>query len=488
MRRRSRSSVRVRAALLLGVLLAAALGAAVLLRGDAPAPGVPLVPAAPGSDAAPVPDPFAYDPDDEPELVRRAAEGTSHPLYAHSPGGAAATAARVAAWRPQVDKAAADAGVQPELLEALVFLESAGRADAQAGGLEGAVGLTQILAETGQSLLGMRIEVERSRRLGRRIARALRAGRLAEAERLRADRRVVDERFDPVKALAGSARYLTIAREELEREDLAFVSYHMGIGNLQGVLRAYGEEAPSYARVYFDSTPNHHADVQRRLAAFGDDSATYLWRLYAAREIMRLHREDPAELARRQELQTAKNSAEELLHPPAETPRFATPVALRAAWDDGTIRAFPNRAGRDGPGARSAHGRARPPARPARRPLPRPAAGRARARPVRRRPDARVLGRPRPLTVTSTVRDVAYQRELLRRNREATRNFSLHTTGWAFDVARDYGSARQARAFQFVLDRLQVLNVIAWVREPRAIHITAGPDAEALRPLLERLS
>ena len=395
MRRRSRSSVRVRAALLLGVLLAAALGAAVLLRGDAPAPGVPLVPAAPGSDAAPVPDPFAYDPDDEPELVRRAAEGTSHPLYAHSPGGAAATAARVAAWRPQVDTAAADAGVQPELLEALVFLESAGRADAQAGGLEGAVGLTQILAETGQSLLGMRIEVERSRRLGRRIARALRAGRLAEAERLRADRRVVDERFDPVKALAGSARYLTIAREELEREDLAFVSYHMGIGNLQGVLRAYGEEAPSYARVYFDSTPNHHADVQRRLAAFGDDSATYLWRLYAAREIMRLHREDPAELARRQALQTAKNSAEELLHPPAETPRFATPEALRAAWDDGTIRAFPNRAGRDRPGARSAHGRARPPARPARRPLSRLAAGRARARAVRRRPDARVLGRPR---------------------------------------------------------------------------------------------
>jgi hypothetical protein len=76
----------------------------------------------------------------------------------------------------------------------------------------------------------------------------------------------------------------------------------------------------------------------------------------------------------------------------------------------------------------------------------------------------------------------------LRRNREATRNFSLHTTGWAFDVAREYRSARQARAFQFVLDRLQVLNVIAWVREPRAIHITAGPDAEALEPLLERLS
>jgi hypothetical protein len=38
-----------------------------------------------------------------------------------------------------------------------------------------------------------------------------------------------------------------------------------------------------------------------------------------------------------------------------------------------------------------------------------------------------------------------------------------------------------------VLDRLQVLNVIAWVREPRAIHITASAHAEALLPLLERL-
>ena len=72
------------------------------------------------------------------------------------------------------------------------------------------------------------------------------------------------------------------------------------------------------------------------------------------------------------------------------------------------------------------------------------------------------------------MRDEEYQRLLVRRNREATRNYSLHTTGWAFDIARDYRSERQAHAFQFVLDRLQVLNVIAWVREPGAIHVTAA--------------
>ena len=92
-----------------------------------------------------------------------------------------------------------------------------------------------------------------------------------------------------------------------------------------------------------------------------------------------------------------------------------------------------------------------------------------------------------PLVVTSTVRDERYQRLLVRSNREATRNYSLHTTGWAFDVERRYRSGAQARAFQFVLDRLQVLGAIAWVREPDAIHITVARDAKSLLPLLDRL-
>jgi hypothetical protein len=474
---------------LAGAVLFAALIAGLALRGDAPAPGVQVVPTPPGEEDAgePIPDPFAYDPDDEDALVRRAAQGTAHILYARSPGGATATAERVARWRPRVEAAAQQAGVDPDLVEGLVFLESAGREDAMAGDTESAVGLTQILAETGQNLLGMRVDVERSARLTRRIARALRRADLAKVQELRRERRAIDQRYDPVKSLAATARYLTIAREQLGREDLAFVSYHMGIGNLQGVLRAYGEERPSYARLYFDSTPANHPDVQRRLMAFGDDSSTYLWRVYAARDIMRLFRSDPAELARRQALQTAKNSAEELLHPPDATPRFDTPEALKAAWDDDSIRAFP-----DEP---EITGLARDPrmGELARRVGAPPALYRG------LRPEALATalyigaqvrefsGGGSPLRVTSTVRDDAYQQQLMRRNREATRNYSLHTTGWAFDVAREYTSRRQALAFQFVLDRLQVLNVIAWVREPDAIHVTASGDAKALLPLLERL-
>jgi hypothetical protein len=86
-----------------------------------------------------------------------------------------------------------------------------------------------------------------------------------------------------------------------------------------------------------------------------------------------------------------------------------------------------------------------------------------------------------PLTVTSTVRDAAYQDLLVGNNPEATPNYSLHTTGWAFDVSRRYRNRRQAQGFQYALDRLQALNLIAWAREPGAIHVTVSEDAERLR-------
>ena len=472
------------------VLIAAGIAGFLTRSDDLPA-GVTTVPTPPGEageNVEPVADPFAWDPDRAGEFTRRAAAGNSHVLYALSPGGAAASAERTARWRPLVERAADEAGVDPDTLEALVFLESAGRPDARApGGLEAAAGLTQILAETATNLLGMQVDLEAGRRITRLLARAERRGRERRAERLRRARAAVDERFDPEQALAGTARYLTIASERLGREDLAFVSYHMGIGNLEGVLDAYGEGRPPYVRVYFDSTPNRNRDAYRRLAALGDDSSNYWWKLLAAREIMRLWREDRAELDRLAALHTAKASAEEVLHPLEETPMFATPDDLAGAWDEGEIVPFPDEEAITG--------------------LRRdPRMGELAKRidqPVERyrglRPEAlamalyigaevRALSGQAPLIVTSTVRDGSYQTQLVARNSEATRRYSLHTTGWAFDVLRDYRSRRQALAFQFVLDRLRTLNAIAWVREPRAIHITAASGAEPLLPLLDRVN
>jgi soluble lytic murein transglycosylase-like protein len=432
-------------------------------------------------------DPLAYTPEREAAFAAAAARGHAHIIYAKSPGGARASAARTARYRPLVEAAAEAAGLEPDTLEAIVLLESAGRPDAIADPrLEGAVGLTQILAETGSNLLGMKVDPRAARRIGRSLRRAARAGDSALVARLRARRRQVDERFDPPKALAAAARYLSIAREELGRADLAVVSYHMGIGNLQGALRAYGEDDVSYARLYFDSTPLEHAEAYRKLAALGDDSATYLWRVEAAREIMRLYRTDPAQLDRISALQTAKNSAEEVLHPRDETDPFATPSDLRAAYDDRRLVAL-----RTATLAR--YGLAIDPGMGELAPR----LGRDEATYRGLRPTALALlayigagvrsisGANGSLVLTSGVRDERYQRLLLARNREATPNYSLHTTGWAFDIKRTYRSRAQALAFEFMLERLQSHDLIAWVREPAAIHVTVSSDARRIAAVLE---
>ena len=449
--------------------------------GDRTPGGIPTVAPAPGGkDEQGLPDPFAWDPEREDEFVSRAAKGTSHLLYTLSPGGVAESAERVDRWRPQIEAAAKVADVNPDTLEGLVFLESAGRDDAVTpNGIEGAVGLTQILAGTATDLLDMQVDTGRSAQLSRRIDREQARGHEDKVRALRAERARVDERFDGAKALEATGRYLKLARETLGREDYAFVSYHMGIGNLQGVLRAFGESS-GWPEVYFDSSFSRHAAAYGKLLELGDDSSNYYWKVLAGREIMRLYRDDPTELERLIALHGAKGSAEEVLHPPGSAPQFADPGQLRAAWDDGQIVAFPDRPQVTGlerdPRMGELAGRLDQPAG-----LYRGLKPEALAMALYIGAQVRALSGDGPLTITSTVRDEAYQRELVKGNREATRNFSLHTTGWAFDVARAYRDRAQALAFQFLLDRLTALDLIAWVREPGAIHVTvAGDAAQAL--------
>jgi Family of unknown function (DUF5715)/Transglycosylase SLT domain len=362
----------------------------------------------------------------------------------------------------------------------MVFLESAGYPDARASDdLEGAVGLTQILAETGTSLLGMRVDVKESERLTRKIARAEERGDTARAERLRARREEIDERFNPVDALQGAGRYLAIAEDSFGSQELAVVSYHMGMGNLEDVLAAYGEEDVSWAQVYFDATPSDHPETYELLSGFGDDSATYLWRVYAAREIMRLYREDQDELRRMARLQTAKASAEEVLHPPSETDVFETPGELDEAYLSGDLRPFAGVRGMQlDPDVGELAGRI-----DAERRLYRGLRPEAHELAVYLAAGVQdVADTEASLIVTSTVRDLEYQRVLARRNEFATEGYSLHTTGFAFDVRRKYAGRDQAVAFEYMLDRLQSLNLIAWIREPGAIHITASREARELIP------
>ncbi|MDO9354846.1 MAG: hypothetical protein Q7T55_14205 [Solirubrobacteraceae bacterium] len=445
-----------------------------------------------------------YQAGDDDQYAERAAAGFSHPLYAAVPGGAVATAKRVAAWRGEIEKAASvdDSPVDADTLEALVYLESAGRPNASATGkISGAIGLTQIVGGTANDLLGMNVDLARSQdytdelaKVTKQIARWDARGSTVAATRgrkrleaLRIARAKTDGRFVPATALAATVRYLEIAKDKLGREDLALTSYHMGIGNLQNVLAAYGRKSVSYVQLYFDVDPKRAPKAYRILSQFQDDSATYYWRILAAKSIMKQYREDAGALAATAKLVTSKASREDLMHPPDANPGFKDGDALQEAEDDGELIPLPI-------AALNANGVAVSPAMGEL--AGRLKAPRSRYRALRRGSLATLVtigaavkdltGGKKVLVATSSVRDLGYQSLLQSETVQATHAYSLHTSGWAVDVSRSYASTRQAQMFQFVLTRMQALNLISFVKEPEAIHFTAADDTEArLGPILE---
>jgi Transglycosylase SLT domain len=382
-------------------------------------------------------DPLAYDSDQEDQLAARATTGFSDVVYEKSPGGVVATASRVARWRPLVERSAHAYGVDPDTLEALVFLESAGRPDVIAGGdLDGAVGLTQILASTATDLLGLHVDLERSRDLTSRIAKA---GTAKQVGRLERARRRADQRFDPKFSLEAAARYLKQAKDKFDRDDLAVATYHMGMGNLETILGRYGDDDPSYTRLFFDSAPMRKPSAYALLSSLGDDSSTYYWKIRAAREIMRLSRDEPQQLERLARLDAEGGAGARRLYPNGvpdsesdtrKPPAYLAALGLRMRGDARTDYA-------PDPGTESV--------------LVYIGAG------------AKAISGQAPLVVTSAH-------------------------GIRIEVLRRYQSRKQALAFEYILDRLQAWNLIAWGRGETTLAIVVAPDATKVLPPATKLA
>jgi hypothetical protein len=189
-----------------------------------------------------------------------------------------------------------------------------------------------------------------------------------------------------------------------------------------------------------------------------------------AAQIMRLYRDDRAALVRLDALQTASDSAAELLHPPDRTRTFDDPGALYTAYAKRTILPLPRNPSslalaydpamgslaRRVKGVPALYRGLRGPALDLLIEL----AGRVRA----------LSDGARPLIVASAVTDLRYQDALGAPDPPAA-------AGWSFTLLRRYVSRAQAAALQAMLDRLQTLNVIAWQRYPAAIEVTVASDA-----------
>jgi hypothetical protein len=309
--------------------------------------------------------------------------------------------------------------------------------------------------------------IVRARRGTRVRTSELEAIALADGRRLR------------LGTLRATVRELLHARHVFGREDLAIEAHHIGIPTLAYAVERFGAETPSYAELYFSSAPDRNPQVWHALESGG----TYYWRVLAAKRVMRMYRTDRPDLEYEGYLQSRKSSAEEVMHPRRNTPQFLTPAAIAAAWRHHVLRPIPPDSARThivvsrwlGQEARKL--------------------GRSRGLYRGLRPAAldvllyigdRVheLSRAPRLLLTSAVRDRRYQRVLMRVNANAARTYSLHTTGYAFDIARRYSSGWQAAMFQFVLDRLSAVGAIAYIRESAAIHITVASDARTRLALL----
>jgi hypothetical protein len=266
-------------------------------------------------------------------------------------------------------------------------------------------------------------------------------------------------RMRPAAQLRETIRRLERARRALGRLDLAVASYHLGVPRLR--------HAQSYASFYFRTSEQ-------------GPQVDYYWKVLAAERVLRMYRHDRAGLRYEEHLQFKKNSAEEVLHPRRSTPQFRTPSAIARALRSHYLVHIPRDTRRTH--LRVAVGSLAP------------VLGRSRRLYASLRPQAldillylsrHVPGRP--LLLTSAVRDDRYQRLLTTVNPVATKAYSMHTTGYAFDIRRSFSSGAQKRAFFRLLAKLQAVNAIAYIPEFAAMHIAVASDAPAKLALLRRL-
>ena len=441
--RRRRLVVLIVALAVVGAVLVAALG-----RGWLPSPPAAGVAASAGGR-----DPFGYASAREADYIARATAGNAHVLFDKSPGGVVATAARVAAYRPLIDRAVAGTGIDPALLEGIVFVESAGRPQVMAGSdPASAAGLTQILAQTGQSLLGMHIDLARSRRLTAAIdavAAGTRRGLLAPLlVTSGGDRSALQScrRAWPAPCAISASPSVSSGAWTSPSSPTTWAS-----ATCTRCSATTTAAAPFPTR---SSTSTRRPTITVPPTGFYPGSATthgcIYWRVLGAVSIMRLYRGDRSALTRLASLQNADGAGAAVLHPPDRTLNFADPAALSAAYQDRSLVPLPTNLAALGLSVARTMGSGAsrlgvPPGlyrglRPGALKLLIALAARVRS----------LSGGAQPLELFTTVADRQY-------NQSTGAGFAAATNGWSFQIARRYVSHAQAQAFQTVLDRLQAL-------------------------------
>lgn len=132
----------------------------------------------------------------------------------------------------------------------------------------------------------------------------------AERATLRAQRRLIDQRYDPRLSLLAHTRYLLCLYAKFPGYDWIFQAYHGGEGGAKKELRLYLGGTPAdfaqairtgndgqplgYEDVYFGVSPRSHAMAFAYLYGRGDDHRHYWWKLRSSRLALAAYRQSPA--------------------------------------------------------------------------------------------------------------------------------------------------------------------------------------------------
>ena len=165
------------------------------------------------------------------------------------------------------DKAVFGVDFPKATLEGIAFVESGCDPNAKSPG--GAAGIMQIIAKTAGSM-GLRIGHETKTRLipqrklvkrGTKTTPPVYEDLPPKTQKYQA---IVDERFDPEKAIPAAARYLAGLAGRYGGVDFAVWAYHSGegrIGSVRKLIKKYNISAATVPVVFFGNTPAWRKDL-----------------------------------------------------------------------------------------------------------------------------------------------------------------------------------------------------------------------------------
>ncbi|MCU1233739.1 MAG: Lytic transglycosylase, catalytic [Candidatus Solibacter sp.] len=202
--------------------------------------------------------------------------------------------------------AAASSGMPASVIEAICYLESWGKADAQS--ITGPKGIMQVSGATAASM-GLKIVYATRYKTSKQKVPVKAKGKTTYRTVTRKTPYKVmvrDERLVPERAIPAAARYLAGMEQKFGGRDWAIFAYHCGQGcvnmmqDLTRRARGIPKDQLTVARMFFSNSPAWNRElydaVQQQMQR--DYSPTYWFRIRRAEQLLALYRRDPDEFAR----------------------------------------------------------------------------------------------------------------------------------------------------------------------------------------------